>query len=334
MPARTAVTILVTGTTVVAFGALLPHFVHASRPPTLSLERAPDGATPQPGPNTDLHGTVTSLQGAPLPGAKVLLYTNAANPLTTKTADDGSYEFRNLPIGGPYRVAVPYRGGVFQQVVLLPSSPVRMQVAPTTNSPKSLSVRAASLAVVGSSKGVQAVYAATLANNGASAYAGGVPLPLLPGAIAVDPESGIDRSQLGIQDGMLFSSAPILPGSTSISYTYVAPLPDTGLDASTDAAFATSRFDLLVAGSLRVAARGHSDGAVRLGGRTYHRYTWRNLRAGDTVAARLTSSSRLPLVRTGAIVAGGLLAAAIVAFPLVRRRRAPVPAAAPVAAGR
>jgi hypothetical protein len=333
MPRGTAIAIVAAGTMVVAFGSLLPRFVHQRSRGEITLQREPSGATPAPVPNTDLRGVVRSATGQPVAGAKVVLYASTRPPVTVSSSADGGYVFRGLPIGGPYRVAVSYRGGVFAKAVLVPSEPLQTTVAATTTKPESMSVKAASLAVVGDARGVQAVYAATLENGGHDAYAGGVPLPVLPGAMGVDPRSGLDRTQLGVQNGTLYSSAPVLPGSSALTYTFVAPMPENGVDAATETTFPTARFDLLVAGRLRADAGKHATGTVRLGGRTYHRYTWRHLAAGDTISARIRASSALPLIRTAAIAAGGILAAAIVAFPLMRRRRsAPVASPSPVAA--
>jgi len=335
MPRAVAFVILATGAVVVAFGALLPHFVRARQQPTIALQREPTDALPEPVPNGDLRGSVRSVKGDPVPGAKVVLYSSTKKPSTTSSAPDGSYAFHNVAIGGPYRVAVSYGGGLFAKVVLVPSPPVQITVAPVTTSPATVTATAASLAVVGDTRGVQAVYAATLENASDKAYTGGVPLPVLPGAMAVEPRSGTDQSQLAVQDGTLFSSAPVLPGSTSISYTYVAPMPEGGVDATTDVTFPTTRFDLLVAGGVNAKTHGHANGTVRLGGRTYRRYTWRDLKAGDAVPARVAVSSPVPLLRTGAIAAGGVLAAIIVLFPLLRRRRrAPAATPAPLPANR
>jgi hypothetical protein len=217
---------------------------------------------------------------------------------------------------------------VFEKVVLIPSPPVQITVAPTTPSPARIEVHAASLALVGDARGVQAVYAATLTNNGDRAYVGGVPMPVLSGAMAVEPRSGTDRAQLAVQDGTLFSSTPVLPGSTPLSFTYVAPMPQKGVDTSIETTFPTSRFDLLLSGKLGVSARKHADGTIRLGGRTYHRYTWRDLKPGDVISARVFVASAVPMLRAGAIALGGALAVLIVAFPLLRRRRR-APAASP-----
>jgi hypothetical protein len=188
---------------------------------------------------------------------------------------------------------------------------------------------------VGDLRGVQAVYAATLDNGGDRAYVGGVPLPVLSGAMAVEPRAGTDRSQLAVQDGTLFSSAPVLPGSTPLSYTYVAPMPEKGVDAAVESAFPTKRFDLLVSGKLRANARNHANGTIRLGGRIYHRYTWHDLKPGDMLSARVSVSSPVPLLRTGAVMLGGLIAALIVVFPLLRRRRRePVASPPPVPVNR
>jgi hypothetical protein len=331
MPHRLAVAVLAAGALVVAFGALLPRFVHVRERGELTLQREPASATPEAVPSTDLRGFVRRLDGNPVAGAKVTLFSSTKAPSVVATDAAGAYRFRGLAIGGPYRVTVDYAGGVFEKIVLLPSSTVSITVAPTTTKPAAIRVRAASLAVVGDVRGVQALYAATIDNSDRDAYIGGVPLPVLPGAIAVDPQSGVDRSQLGIQNGTLFSSAPILPGATEVTFTYVAPIHADGLDATTPTTFPTKRFDLLVAGKLRTNVRGHANGSVRLGGRTYRRYTWRDLGMGDEAAARITPTSAAPLIRTIAIAAGGLVAVVIVIFPLVRRRRlAPARTAEPI----
>ena len=331
MPLRVAASALAAGVAVVAFGALLPRFASQREMPEVTLERQPAGATPAPLPAMELRGIVRKAGGGVVGDADVTLYAGTNPPRKARSDASGRYTFGKLPPGAPYRVAVSYDGGMFQRVVLLPASDIAITVAPTTNKPAQMRVRAASLAVVGDARGVQAVYAATLENAGREAYIGGVPLPVLPGAMGVEPRAGIDRSQLGVQNGVLFSSAPILPGSTAISYTYVAPIREKGAEIFVDATFPTARFDLLIAGRLRADARGTQNGAVRLGGRTYHRYTWRELRAGREVGARIVPSSAAPLVRTGAIVAGGVLAAVIVVFPLLRRRRSVAVTSAPVA---
>jgi Carboxypeptidase regulatory-like domain len=331
MPRRVSFAVLATGALVVAFGALLPHFVRAGQAPHITLEREPADATPVPVPNGELRGSVVSMNGASVAGAKVVLYSSSRPPVTATSAPDGEYRFRDLPIGGPYRVAVSYAGGVFEKIVLIPSPPVSITVTVTTPSPAKLEIHAASLALVGDSRGVQAVYAATLTNSGDRAYVGGVPMPVLTGAMAVDPRSGTDRSQLAVQSGTLFSSTPVLPGSTPLSYTYVAPMPAKGTDAAIDTTFPTARFDLLLSGRLRVDTPNHASGTIRLGGRTYRRYTWRNLKPGDMIAARVSVSSPVPLIRTAAIAFGGLVAMLIVAFPLLRRRRRePMATASPV----
>jgi len=321
MPRLLASVIIGAGTLVAAFGVALPRFVHERSEPTIALTPEPSDAPRDRTPTTTLRGVVRSAAGAPIAGAKVTLYSSTKPPRVARSAADGTYAFGGLAIGGPYRVAVDYDGAVFQSTTLVPAGPIRLTVAPTTNKPNAIRVRAGSLAIVGDRRGVEAVYAATIDNTGADAYTGGVPLPLLPGALAVDPRSGLDRSQLGLANSVLFSSAPVLPGTSAISYTYAAPMPDDGVDAAADTTFPTSRFDLLVSGNLRVRARGHDNGSVTLGGRRYHRFTWRRLVAGAPMTVRVTPSSRVAVLRTGAIAVGGLVAALIVVFPLIGRRR-------------
>ena len=331
MPRSTAAAVIVAGAAVATFGSLLPRITQREAP-AITLERQQDGATPTAIPISDIRGSVQTPDGKPVSRARVVLHAGARKPQETRSAADGSYTFRRLPIGGPYRMAVSFRGGTFLKVLHLPSAPVTTTVARTTTRPANITVRVASLAIVGDGRGVQAVYAATIENGGRTAYIGGVPLPIVPGAIAVEPRAGFDRSEVGVQDGVLFSSAPVLPGETAISFTYAAPMRERGLDFVVDAAFPTSRLDLLVAGGLRVDDAARPNGSVRLGGRTYERYTWRGLKAGETISTRVAASSRIPLIRTVAIVAGGIVAAVIVVFPLVRRRRTPIATTEPVIA--
>ena len=322
LPRNLAISIVVAGAAVVAFGSLLPRFVVSRQAPRIALEREPAGATPAPLPHVALRGVVSSLDGAPVRGIGVTLYTGTGGPRTVKTDARGAYAFAPLAPGGPYRVAVSYRGATFQRVLMLPTPPVPITVAPTTNKPAHIRIRAASLALVGDARGVQAVYAATIENAGRDAYSGGVPLPVLPGAMAVEPRAGVDRSQLAVQDGVLYSSAPVMPGSTPISYTYVAPISERGADVVVDTTFPTDRFDLLVAGRLRTKADERPNGDIRLGGRTYQRYTWRGLGPRQMVSAHVRPSSSTAVLRTGAIAAGGVVAAFVVLLPLLRRRRA------------
>lgn len=328
MPRSVAIAILVAGAAVVAFGAALPRL---SRPEpnqiTLQPQSSADAAAPAP--RTDFRGVVRSIDHSTVAGANVMLTQAGSKTTTARTAPDGSFVFRGVAIGGPYRVSVTHGGGVFDKVVFLPSPPLEIAVAPTTTKPDDVHVRAASLAVVGDQGGVQAVYALTLENTGCSAYTGGVPLPVLPGADALEPRSGLDRTQLGFQDGTLFSSAPIMPGTTAITYTYVAPMPPKGLDLGVDVTFATDRFDLLIGGHVRATSAQHGNGRVALGGRTYQRLTWRGLQPGRALGARIAPHSNAGLVRAGAIAAGGLVAAAIVLVPLLRRRRRTVLSGSP-----
>src|SRR5712692_3538831 len=70
MPRAVAVAILAAGAMVVAFGAVLPRFVHARQEPTITLQREPSDASPEPVPNGDLRGSVRSVKGEPVADAK------------------------------------------------------------------------------------------------------------------------------------------------------------------------------------------------------------------------------------------------------------------------
>ena len=90
MPRRVAFAVLATGALVVAFGALLPHFVRARQEPSISLQREPADSSPVTVPNGELRGSVQSMTGEPVAGAQVVLYSSSRKPVTVASAPDGS----------------------------------------------------------------------------------------------------------------------------------------------------------------------------------------------------------------------------------------------------
>ena len=125
----------------------------------------------------------------------------------------------------------------------------------------------------------------------------------------------------------MVSSAPVLPGSHEFTYTYIAPMRRSGVKIRLAIFYDTKRFDVLVGGKLTLRAQGalHANGTVKLGSRTYHRFTATDLHAGQHVVGRLgvEKPSRAPEVAL--LVLAVLIALTLIVLPLVRRRRRRTP---------
>lgn len=327
MPTGTAVAVAVIGSGVVVFGAVLSRMPMGSDE-EIGLEPQAPHMTPELAPATRVSGTVRTAGDGPVADAKVVLASPREGDLIvrseTESGPDGGFSFENVEIGGPYVVTTRFDGVDFEsRSFLVPADPVEIRVAPTTAEGHALTVRASSLAVVGDEHGLQAVQAITLVNRDDRAFAGEVRLPLLPGATALQPTMGLSRSRLTVRNGVLASSAPVLPGESQITYTYVAPMQTNGLDFVNRFAYPTDRFDLLVGSGLLAGSEKPSAtaGQVTLGDRTYRRLSWRDLESGDEVRAHIALRATASPLRWALVAVAVLGAAAIVLAPLARRRR-------------
>jgi hypothetical protein len=200
-----------------------------------------------------------------------------------------------------------------------------------TKSAKDIEIEVESVAVVGDRSGGQAVHAVTVVNTAERAYVGGLRLPLLPGATAVQEGVGLDRRYLALGDDAMTSSAPILPGRHDLTYTYTLQMSQRGIAIDHRASVATKRYEVLVGDGLALSTRGslRDDGEITLGPRgaqrTYHRYVARDLDGGDRLEARVSVASRPGALRIGAFVLAALLAIAAIVAPMLRRRRSRLP---------
>jgi hypothetical protein len=346
MPRRTAVASLVLGGCVIAFGVALP-FIQADEEPFTPAPRITlDPAAGDPPSVRDrVHGVVRTAGGRPASGVRVeltpLFDDEGAEQRSVSTDDDGRFVFAGVDVtpGTPYVADARFDGATFSSEVLRfgrgEDDPLRIVVAPTTKRADDVFLDVESIALVGDDKGLQAVHALTVRNRGDRAYVGGLRLPLLPGANAIDPRGGLDRRYLELDDSGLLSRAPIAPGRLDITYTYVASVPRSGLRFQHRAAYPTDRFEVLVGGDLEAArVEGLERGdEVRVGPRgserTYRRYVSERLLPRDPVELVVSVKRSAPLLRIGGIVVAAVLALGIVAFPLVRRRRRDLPSPAP-----
>jgi hypothetical protein len=325
MPKPLAGVVVAVGAGIVAFGAFLPQMTvnDESNGDVFALEPQPTGATPEPLLDADIGGRVRTGDDEPVEDQQVTLAMDDAR-LETRTRADGTFTFEDVSVVGPVLLTTRYDGATF---TASPSrglnEPVEIRVAATTDDDEKLRVRASSLALVGDRRGIQAVHAITIRNSGNEAFAGRLRLPLLPQANTFVPGLGLSRTQLDVDHEELVSLAPVLPGSTEITYTYAAPLPASGIDFAPRMSIDTDRFDLLLAGDLfarDVRPPARTDTAL-IGDRSYERLSWRRIDRGAHVEAHISESKDAPVVRIGLTVLAVLAAASLVLAPLVRRRR-------------
>lgn len=338
MPRPVAVAVVVIGLGVGAFGAVLPRLPGDATPePTLTLH-------PETGDEEDvqlqtaIEGAVRTVEGEAVVGLDVALEVDAGSgeQRQTTTDDEGSFRFEEVPVPGPHRVVAVFDGHPFASSRLVvgpgPTEEVEIVVATTTEEDEVVSIRAESIAVVGDEQGVQVVHALTLANDSELAYVGGVPMTLLPGATAIQPGSAMIREELELRTNGLVSRAPLLPGSTELTMTYFAQMPQDGLVLEHNVPFATGRFDLLTGKGLTTDTQGSAVADVELGDRTYRGHTWQDLSEADVVGATILVDAGGGAARIVLIAIAVAAALAVVAFPLVRRRRDEVPDEVPATA--
>ncbi len=341
MPTGIATSITVVGLLVCGFAGFVlfrgERGTSSGPEPVVTL--APDFAGPAPAQIGNVRVNVRTVTG-PVADAPVTLSSRFAadeppRKLTGRTDASGSVSFDKIDInpGSPWVAIAHYDGRDFPSSVLRSGRIVTIYVANVAFDPKHITVDAESLAIVGDADGMEAVQALTVVNHSVRAFAGGLSFPLLEGATAIDPHSGLDRDSLALDaNNQMVSTSPLLPGSHGFTYTYIAPMGRTGTHVRLDVFYATKRFDVLVGGKVAMKPQGRlrANGTVKLAGRTYHRFTAERLHAGEHLTGRIVvpKPSRVPT--TALLVIAILAALAIIVLPLLRRRRrAPEPETEP-----
>jgi hypothetical protein len=288
-------------------------------------------------PPEGVNGVVRSAGGGGVSGARVdlvPLFSDAGVKRLSATTDgSGRFVFDGVDVtpGSPYVADVRFEGATFPSDVLrfgtTAEDPLVIRVAPPTKRTSGLRFDVESVAIVGDAKGAQVVHALTVRNTSTRAYVGELRLPIIAGGNAIDPRAGLDRRMLDLRNGELVSRTPIVPGRHDITYTYVAPMPSDGLDVRRRTVYPTRRFELLVGGDLTAARVGRPTPAkiVTIGPqgqeRTYIRIEIGDLEPRESLRFIVSVKRGSSALRSVGLVAAALAAVAIVAYPLVRRRR-------------
>ena len=147
-----------------------------------------------------------------------------------RTDAEGRFAFDDVAVdpGSPWVAEATFDGARFPSEVLrAPRSKDRsaaLVVAPTTKKANDVEIELESLAIVGDRSADKPSTRVTVVNHGERAYVGGLRLPLLPGATAIQEGTGLDRRYLALGDDTMTSSAPILPGRHDLTYTYIVQM--------------------------------------------------------------------------------------------------------------
>ena len=314
--------------------------------PDVELSTAAPEDESAPG-TDDINALVTNAKSRPMDGITVELAAfdekeaDFVVAASSETDEDGRVVFEDADVnpGRPAIVQAVFDDTRFTSSVVRGGNergtPIRIRVAETTRSAKDLRVEVESVAIVGDARGAQAVHAVSIRNRGEAAYVGELRLPVLPGGTAIQVQQGFDERRASLTEGQIVARTPILPGRHDITYTYPVQSDADGIRLRRAIQIPTERFDLLVGGELDAEP---SEGLRRSGDaevgpasakRSYRKYSATDLERADEVSARvIVAKSTSPLLIAGPIGAA-VLAVAIVAIPLLRRRRRLRAAAAP-----
>jgi hypothetical protein len=334
MPSRVATAITIVGLFVVVFAVYLLRSGGAEREPLMTLQPQTSASAVAETGNVGVR--VVTMKGDPVPDVPVELqsgFTGEAKKLTGFTDDRGRFTFRRVAIdpGSPWIAVATYDDADFTSDLLRTPGNVTIAVAPTTKSDAALSADIASLALVGDERGMQALQVVAMRNRSDEASVAGILFPILRGGTELDPGPGLDRASLLVDKrGNMVSIAPLVPGRSQFSYTYVAPMQRRGQAVSLKAPYTTRRFDLLVGGKLDFRPKSglHRRGSVELGGRTYRRYTAENVRKGQALRGTVVLLSGSKVIAIALVALAVLIALAILLVPMLRRRqKMPEPAA-------
>lgn len=340
MPRRVAGLVVAGGMAVAAFGVALPR-VTGDRADTPRLTLEPEAPASSPAPIGTITGRVVDAAQRPLPGREIVLRrfegTQPVASLTAATDRDGGFRFGGLPVGPTiaHTITTTYAETTFRSdlIVLDPharAERVELVVAAPTTDPAVVRVEVDSTAIVGDERAGQVLQVLRVRNTSDLAYTPGIPLPLLPGAAGFEARTGLDRTRLRIgETGGLTSIAPVLPGTTEIVYTYVVPVPRSGLSVDRTFDLPTERFELLIGGDLRVE---RTDGLARRGtvrvsrgdgARELDRYAASDLDADARRTATVVFDRREGILRPVLIGFGIVVALLVLLVPLLRRGRRP-----------
>ena len=222
MPLRVAAIALVSGVAVVAFGIALIAIGPPSDDTTTAMPRATlDPSTADDDragvTGTGVRGTVVGRDGDPVDGVTVtlvpLFMEKGVDPIRATTDDHGRFAFDDVAVdpGSPWVAEATFDGARFPSEVLR-APRGKDDPGATRSSPNDEEgegprrSRSSRSPIVGDKTGGQAVHALTVVNHGDRAYVGGLRLPLLPGATAIQEGTGLDRRYLALGDDAMTST--------------------------------------------------------------------------------------------------------------------------------
>lgn len=340
---------------VLAFALLLipASAVAADTPASPGASGTTTTASPDASPiptNGVITGTVKNgtANGGSVAGLTVTLRRfkgmNDIQELTTKTGDDGSFSFHNLPVASDeaYLAVASYKNVDYTSDAIFlsnnPNSQAAITVYETTTDPSVLSLTSRGVVVAGTDPKTAALNmleVLAIDVSGDHTYLGSdnavLKIALPPNAAQVDPQPGFNFGDPRFDNGTtMVTTGAISPGSHSAMIAYTLPYTGTSTTIDISNAMPTKTFHALVKdGTYTMSSPSlHDDGTVDLGTDKYRVLTKDNPVVGDTIALQI---SGLPKPQTGGInhtllyvgIAAGvaLAAGAILALLTIQRRK-------------
>lgn len=243
----------------------------------------------------------------------------------------------DAPGGDSYVVTATYLGVTYSTAPERSSSQqathsAEITIYETTDDPSVVSVDADTLTVVvGAEDALEILQLFEFTTSSDRTFVGVegevLELPLPDGAYDTLPLAGISGEPVAGGAGF-FTSDPLPPGNTSMSYLYKVDVPRSGWNLDKPVLYPTSRFDLLLGEGLEVRSPALTfEEEVTLADTNYRRHQARGLDAGSTLSAGIVfegaDASAIPTA--GLIAALAVLVLVAVGVPaLLGRRREPV----------
>ncbi|HLI51188.1 MAG TPA: carboxypeptidase regulatory-like domain-containing protein [Thermomicrobiaceae bacterium] len=262
---------------------------------------------------------------------------------TSKTDANGKYSFTNLPVinNGSYLVTATYKKVPYQSdlVVLTKTrhSTADIKVYEPTTDPSVLQIEARGIVLSGTETQTSAIDAyeiITMTNTSQKAYVGKdgtvLTIPLPTNATQIIPQPGFDFGNPSLENGNFVTTGAIAPGSQNAMFAYLIPYQGTNASFDIRNNLKVGLVSVLFPDkSFKVtSASMAAAGPVTLGGKKFDVIAANNPVVNDVMQVNVTN---LPKVGSndsshGALYAGiaagvGVIAAGILIFQLLRRRR-------------
>ena len=269
-----------------------------------------------------------------------LVETNEVFRLQVTPSAQGNWSAENFPESAlRFFVAVVYKGVTYSRVLEqtgLEHPTIDLIIyEPTTNDDSVVSVLSDTITLLqGKEAGtIEVLQLLRVTNTSDRTFVGSasgtgpvaiVRVPVAQGGFDVLPTDEMNREGIAKTQEGIATTAPLLPGESTISYVYRVRASRTGWQLRREVFYPTAKTDILIGPALELrAGPGFSFAESKeLGGKTYRRYRGKKLLPGAVLGVDIgyadTAGSGLWLGLVGIVAA---LIAVVIAAGVIRRRR-------------